>query len=1290
MGERDTQRTPPAAGPAPGAVVGGFVIGDRLGEGGMGVVHRALSPDGRPAAVKFLVASGAGGREAVRRFAREAGIRIPHANVCQVLDAGQAPDGTPWIAMELLEGESLEARLGRGPLAPAEVVDLGVQVCRGLTAAHAAGVVHRDLKPSNLFLCRDGTVKLFDFGIALLWSGEATRMTTAGMILGTPWYLSPEQARGQADLDVRTDVWSLGVALWESLAGRAPFARETPLASVVAVLMEDPPPLSVVAPSVPPSLGAVIERAMRKVREERWPDAAVFGDALLAADLTTAPAVVLAGPVASRSIPPGEQRVVAVLLAQGVRDRGAIEAAVREQGGLFMPLVGGRALGLFGGDAWEGDEVLRAATAAASSRGAAASMSVSSGRAAQSGAGIAGSVLHAAEAGCGLGVDGVAIDAEAARGLGDSFALREVAGGFVELPGARSSRDSLPRAEEEGVSATYGRQAELAVIRQAVERLLDERRAAALLVTGPPGIGKSRLRREAARLVAAAAPGAWVLAGRGEPLRRESAFALVLSAIREHALLGAVRRGWPRLDPAAPLHERRLAVLRLALEAVGEQGGAPGWVSVLGELLGIDVEDAPGNPAAPPRDPQVVRDRFRMALLDYFGALAARAPLALLVEDLQWADVASLELLEDLLDRHADRPLLVLATARPELRESGREPFAGLEAVRLQLRGLAAADVARLGAAVAGRSLSEGLVRLVAERTAGNPLFVREILLELRARGSLDADRSDLPLPLTVEAAVQSRLDHLRVVEKDLCKRAAVFGRPFATPEVSALGVAEAERTLESLSRQEIRVARGRVRGGRDWQFRSALVADVAYRMLADDLRAELHRRAAGFLSAGPQPEPEEVATHFERGGQSAPAAEWYRRAARAAAERGDSVTVVRCAEAALRDVSGGEGLFELYRDYAVALGYLGRREEQERELGLAIVAARRDADRAHILVYRAELFWRTGRMSEAFGAAEAAVACAARAADRTALALARSWQVAAFSSAGRIGEAREALREAEELASGAEPGVQAFVAARRAELAGALGDLAERRDAFAAAVRLFRAAGDVRRAAGAAANLADVHNRVGAYDDAAEALRAAVEDCRRVGNRVREGWALCNLGYSRTMAGAPRDALVTLAEAERVARAVGDPRLRAGVRLYRLRALLALPDPAAMSGEADAALAEAERLGAPGLLVLTLTVAARGRLACGDGPGALVLSERALGLRDQLGGVEEDEAEIYLTHARALAAVGRIEEARCVQQTGRDRLWAIAGRIADLGWRARFLRDVPAHRMLVESDEFG
>ena len=1290
----DPAGPPPPGAPAPTPPpptedsVPGFRLGPKLGEGGMGVVFRAESLDGLPVAVKLLHIAGTQAHEAARRFEREARIRIDHPNICRVLAAGRTTAGTPFLAMELLQGESLEQRLRRGPLPPAEAADLGVQVCRGLAAAHAAGIVHRDLKPSNLFLCRDGTVKLFDFGIALVWNAEQTRLTTVGTVLGTPWYLSPEQARGQPDLDHRTDLWSLGVVLWEAVVGRTPFARETPLASVVAVLMEDPPPLAQVAPGVPAPLAAVIERALRKPMEERWPTAEAFGQALASADLSFAATQSLPAVGASLSIAPGEQRVVALLLAEGVRDRDRIRNAVEDQGGLFLPLLGNRALGLFGGEAWEGDEVRRAARAALQLRPAALRVAVASGRAAQSGGGIEGAALAAAEAGCRAGAVGVAISAAAARALGREFPLQPLRPEFLELLPDAATHPPDPDAADDGLATLVGRQPELAQIRQAVETTLGDQRATALLITGPPGIGKSRLCREAERILRARAPQARVFVGRGRPLRRDAAFALVVSALHDRARAGTAQEGWPRLEPPAADDERRAAVWRLLAEATGTTDPLLPWAEPFAELLGVELRPGAGSTAA--RDPQAVRDRFRLALQDYFAALCERTPAALFLEDLQWADPASLELVEDLLDRLAARPLLVVTTARPELTESGREPFVGLEVSRLALRGLGPTDTARLAAAVAGRSLPETLLRAVVERTAGNPLFVRELLLELRDRNRLDADRDDLPLPLTVEAAVQSRLDHLHPAEKDLCKRAAVLGRPFSPAEAAALGAGDAERLLDSLARKEIVVAsraRARPGGAREYQFRSTLVQDVAYRMLADDLRAELHRRAAAFLAATPRPEPEEVATHWERGGETAPAARWYRDAALAAAARGDSATVVRCAEKALTLGPPPDRRFELLRDVATALGYLGRREDQERRIAEALALAPDDAARAHVLADQADLLWRTGRGQDALGVAALAADAARRAGDAEALTLVLGWQVGVLAGAGRLDEARRILAEAEQLAPRASPRGRAFLAAQRAFLACASGDLVERRDAFRNAVELYRQAGDPRRASGAEVNLADAHNRVGAYADAASALQAAIEGCRRLGLRNREGYALCNLAYARTMLGSAREALAILDQAVKLAVSTRDARLHTVSRIYRVRALLHAGLVLEAVAESQAAVGAAETVGMPVLLVLALAAAARAKLIAGHPAAALEYSTRAVELREKLGAVEEDEAEIFLVHVEVLRALGRTREAEQWRDRGRERLWEIAGRISDLDWRARFLRDVPTHRRLVEDE---
>ena len=176
--------------------VGAFRIEGILGKGGMGVVYRGVDPDGAVAAVKVVRAHGPEADDYLRRFELESKIRIEHPNVVQLLQAGTGPDGDPWIAFELLEGESLREHLRGGTtLDPPECVSIVIQACRGLAAAHGEGVVHRDLKPGNLFLCQDGMVKLLDFGVAR-WN-ETESDLTMGRIVGTPAYLAPEQARGE-------------------------------------------------------------------------------------------------------------------------------------------------------------------------------------------------------------------------------------------------------------------------------------------------------------------------------------------------------------------------------------------------------------------------------------------------------------------------------------------------------------------------------------------------------------------------------------------------------------------------------------------------------------------------------------------------------------------------------------------------------------------------------------------------------------------------------------------------------------------------------------------------------------------------------------------------------------------------------------------------------------------------------------------------------------------------------------------------------------------------------------
>jgi serine/threonine protein kinase len=262
-----------------GRVFSHYQILERLGGGGMGVVYKArdLKLD-RLVALKFFSPRHEEGDEPRRRFRREAqaASALDHPNICALYEIGD-DEGRPFLAMAYCEGETLKRRLARGPLPWPEAVDLAAQIAAGLAAAHARGIVHRDVKPANVLVAPPGRVKIVDFGIASL-AGEA-RITRAGTTLGTAAYMAPEQLRGEA-VDARTDVWSLGVVLYEMLAGRPPFRGPGEQQLADAILAGDPEPLAVTG--VPEGLEQIVLRALARAPAKRFQSAAEMRSALLA------------------------------------------------------------------------------------------------------------------------------------------------------------------------------------------------------------------------------------------------------------------------------------------------------------------------------------------------------------------------------------------------------------------------------------------------------------------------------------------------------------------------------------------------------------------------------------------------------------------------------------------------------------------------------------------------------------------------------------------------------------------------------------------------------------------------------------------------------------------------------------------------------------------------------------------------------------------------------------------------------------------------------------------------
>jgi hypothetical protein len=277
------QAAPPADPPAAPARLGPYHVRGLLGRGGMGAVLAADDPAlGRPVAVKVMLPHRAADPAARARFLREAraAAAVRHDHVVPIFHVGEQ-DGAPYLVMPLLDGESLAARLARGPLPPAEVARVGREAALGLAAAHARGLIHRDVKPDNLWLeAPAGRVLVLDFGLARDPDAE-DRLTQPGAVFGTAAYMAPEQADGGA-VDARADLFALGATLYECATGVSPFRRPTLTATLRAVADHAPPPPREVNPAVPPALSGLIERLLAKRPADRPPSAAAVADELAA------------------------------------------------------------------------------------------------------------------------------------------------------------------------------------------------------------------------------------------------------------------------------------------------------------------------------------------------------------------------------------------------------------------------------------------------------------------------------------------------------------------------------------------------------------------------------------------------------------------------------------------------------------------------------------------------------------------------------------------------------------------------------------------------------------------------------------------------------------------------------------------------------------------------------------------------------------------------------------------------------------------------------------------------
>ncbi|AUX34788.1 MULTISPECIES: serine/threonine-protein kinase [Sorangium] len=1274
-------------------VEGRFEIERLAGSGGMGDVYRARDrQSGEAVALKVLQGASANER---RRFAREAEalvtLRLP--GTVQYVAHGVTGEGQPYLAMEWLDGVTLEERLAGAPLTLAESVTLAACVATTLGAVHRLGVVHRDLKPSNLMLV-DGAVErvtLLDFGIARDLRLTQT-LTSPGAILGTPGYMAPEQARGDSPVDARADVFALGCVLFQCLAGRPPFMGDSALALLMKVVLEEPPRLGQLRGDIPEQLERLVSRMLAKEPGERPRDGAAAASELAAVDGAGpfAGASAIAAPLVE--ITTAERKVMCVILAEdgsteadatlSEADCAARAEALRDiaarHGGRLDGLQSRWLLVALSGAESPTDLATRAAHCALALRTVlgAVPTSVATGLAEIEGKLPLGELVDRV-AQLIAGRDGpptpeIRVDDATASLLASRFETVQGPGGCW-LRGPKEEPDTVPRLLGKPTPCV-GRERELSQLATEWRHCVDEPSANAVVVVGAPGVGKSRLTWEFLRALEERGELAEVWIGRADPVAAGSAFGLLARALRRAM---GIRDG-------EPLEVRRRKVISRVerLDRLGDEGAHV--AAFLGELVGAAFPgDGDVQLLAARQNPMLMSDRLREAFEDFVRAECQRQPVLLVLEDLHWGDLPTVTLVDAALRRARDLPFFVLALARPEVDGLFPSLWRERNGLRVRLAPLSRRASERLVREVLGDALGAEQVDALLVRAEGNALMLEE---QIRA---VAEGRSE-SMPETALAMVQARLEALDVEERRVLRAASVLGETFWEGAVSALvGGAPVAPRLGELARRELVLRRheARVAGEVEYGFRHALVREAAYGTLTERDRRVGHALAGDWLERAGGADAMALAEHFEIGGAPARAADAYLRAAEDALRGSDLATALERAERGIGCGAAGDTAGRLRGIQAEAHVWRG---------DLALAAER--GGEAMRRIERGSAAWFSNVTSTVWalsklGRLDELGRCVAEAVDVAAMDGAQSARLgclsagaSALSLAGRYGESAALLDVLQRALADVEaPGleVRAYLHGARSTYALCTGDLGAGVASLEAEAHALEQVGDHRNACSARAGVGFTYAELGDLERAESMIRAGVAEADRLHLQELKLGTEVNLARVLALRG-------QLADAQALAEAVAASSRRAGLvrtelaaRSYLAQIALAMGDFEAAERSARAAMALAPS--APTIAVNASAVLARALLGLGRTDEAMQAAAEASEQLAAFGTLEEGESHVRLTYAEALAASGRHAEASAAIASARAALLARAEKLRDSTWRERFLRDVPDNARTLE-----
>lgn len=923
-----------------------FVIERLAGSGGMSTVYRALDQKtGKPVAIKYLALRTSLQQEAAR-FMREIRILadLHHPGIVAYVHHGQSAAGLPYLVMEWLEGEDLEHRLKRGPLSISQSVLLVKTVCSALQLLHSRDIVHRDIKPTNLFL-RDGRldgVTLLDMGVARHSVSNRT-VTQTGYIVGTPEYMSPEQARGVRDITPASDIFSLGCVLYECLTGQPSFLSEQVSALLARILFDDAPRLSTSWRNVSPQLDELVQSMLRRDPAQRPATASALLDELDKIPVIDESASISPLPKAQTGVSAEEQQLVSVVMAVDAcaeKDEGTAEAASPSQVSADRSLLRLRLADFPAPIEWLADgslcatlrsqgsavdQVTSAARLALAIREAwpSAIIAMSTGRSIVRerlpiGEAIERSVrlLRGAQERLQVSPEGSRSLAQVTRGvwvdplsadfLERRFVLETQPDGRVliaELDSMDEARTLLGR------PTTYvGRDNDLSMLELALSNVLEELAPWAVLVTAPPGFGKSRLRHEFVRRKGLQGQPLSLLAGRGDPLAVGTPYAPLAQALRRACGIYSSDPG-PEQQAKIRQHLQDLFSAQSGGDAQAAMGGVPATLAeFLGELMGVHFPDETSVQLRAARsDPKVMGDQVTQAFLRYLSQAASSVPVLLIVEDLHWCDSQSIKLI-DMALREVKQPLLVLALARTDIHTLYPQLWAG-RVQEIKLSGLSRRPAERLVRQILGEEASAALVTQLVTKADGNAFYLEELIRAV-ATGKSDS------LPETILAMLQVRLRTLDPISRRVLRAASVFGESFWIKGVQALQPAqlteyELAQTIASLVEAELIAPRreSRLPNEAEYGFRHSLVREATYGLLTDEDRVNAHCLAAAYLQDAGEPDPMVLAEHWRLGQFSERAVAPYTRAAEQALAANDLHATLDRVDRAIQCGASGEAL---------------------------------------------------------------------------------------------------------------------------------------------------------------------------------------------------------------------------------------------------------------------------------------------------------------------------------------------------------------------------------------------